>query len=60
MAFLSSVALVIDQTAGAQAQGLSTAGWIFVSTAWICIISVAVFCYRKVIMKSEQKRRATA
>ena len=57
MTFLLSAAAGIDQGAGVQAQGLTTAGWIFVSTAWVCIISIAVFCYRKVILKSEHKRR---
>lgn len=37
--------------------GLTTAGWIFISIAWTTIISVAVFCYRKVLQKAAEKRR---
>ncbi|NUO80707.1 hypothetical protein HUU05_11555 [candidate division KSB1 bacterium] len=59
MTFLLSAIPGIDQTASTQVSGLTTAGWIFVSTAWLVIISVAAFCYRKVIQKSEQNRRAT-
>jgi hypothetical protein len=59
MLFLLSAVIGFDQADGAQIHGLTTAGWIFISAAWISIIGLAVFCYRKVIMKSEQKRRAT-
>lgn len=37
--------------------GLTTAGWIFISIAWTTIISLAVFCYRKVLQKAAEKRR---
>jgi hypothetical protein len=37
--------------------GLTTAGWIFMSIAWTTIISMAVFCYRKVLQKAAEKRQ---
>jgi hypothetical protein len=37
--------------------GLTTGGWIFISIAWTAIISVAVFCYRKVLQTAMEKRR---
>ena len=37
--------------------GLTAAGWVFISIAWTTIISVAVFCYRKVLQKAEEKRQ---
>ncbi len=36
---------------------MTTAGWIFLSIAWISIISVAVFCYRKVLQKATKQRQ---
>ena len=39
--------------------GLTTAGWIFIFIAWTAIISLAVFCYRKVLQKAAEKRRRT-
>lgn len=38
--------------------GMTTAGWVFISVAWITIISLAVFCYRQVLQKAAGKRRA--
>lgn len=55
---LSSAAILAMQTAPASAQGLNTAGWIFISSAWLTIISVAVFCFSKVIRLAEAKKRA--
>ena len=40
-----------------QPVGLTTGGWIFISIAWATIISVAVFCYRKVLQKAAEKRQ---
>lgn len=37
--------------------GMTTAGWIFMAMAWTTILSVAVFCYRKVLQKAAEKRR---
>jgi hypothetical protein len=37
--------------------GMTTAGWIFISIAWTTIISLAVFCYRKVLQKATEKRQ---
>lgn len=45
------------QTVSNPALGMTTAGWIFMSLAWLTIISVAVFCYRKVLQKAAEKRR---
>lgn len=45
------------QSISEQSLGLTTAGWIFISIAWTAIISVAVFCYRKVLQKAAEKRQ---
>jgi hypothetical protein len=37
--------------------GMTTRGWIFMGIAWTTIISVAVFCYRKVLQKAFEQRR---
>lgn len=37
--------------------GMTTAGWIFMASAWTMIISVALFCYRKVLQKAAEKRQ---
>jgi hypothetical protein len=50
----------LEQTGPTHAHGLSTAGWIFISCAWIAIIGVAVFCYSRVIRLAEQRKRASA
>ncbi|MCG3119107.1 MAG: hypothetical protein ALAOOOJD_01438 [bacterium] len=48
---------VAAQTVSNPALGMTTAGWIFMSLAWLTIISVAVFCYRKVLQKAAEKQR---
>ncbi len=57
---LSSASFILTQTNPAAVHGLNTAGWIFISLAWISIISVAVFCYSKVIRIAEQRKRERA
>lgn len=47
----------VTQTLSDKPVGLTTAGWIFISIAWTTIISLAVFCYRKVLQKAAEKRR---
>jgi len=37
--------------------GLTTAGWTFVTLAWTSILSVLVFCYRKVLRHAEERKR---
>ena len=37
--------------------GMTTQGWIFMGIAWTTIITVAVFCYRKVLQKAIERRR---
>lgn len=37
--------------------GLNLGGWIFISLAWISIISIAIFCFSKVIGLAEAKKR---
>lgn len=54
---LPDAILQADQTLPNQAQGLTTAGWLFVSLAWTTILSIAVFCYRKVLSKAEARGR---
>ena len=31
-------------------------GWIFMITAWSIILSMAFFCFRKIIMKDMEKK----
>lgn len=50
----------VDQTLSNQAQGLTAAGWFFVTLAWTTIISTAIFCYRKVLHKSEERKRTAS
>jgi hypothetical protein len=40
-----------------QPVGLTAGGWVFISIAWATIISLAVFCYRKVLQKAAEKRQ---
>ncbi len=40
-----------------QSAGMTAAGWIFITIAWTAIISVAVFCYRKVLQIAEARRQ---
>lgn len=47
----------VTQTLSDKPIGMTTAGWIFISIAWTTIISLAVFCYRKVLQKAAEKRR---
>ena len=47
----------VTQTLSDKPIGMTTAGWIFISIAWTTIISIAVFCYRKVLQKAAEKRR---
>ncbi|GEM_PF-3323084 len=47
----------IAQAASDKPAGMTAAGWIFISLAWTTIISVAVFCYRKVLQIAEEKRQ---
>lgn len=47
----------VTQTLSDKPIGMTTAGWIFISIAWTTIISLAVFCYRKVLQKAAEKWR---
>jgi hypothetical protein len=52
--------LFIQETARSlsdQPAGMTAAGWIFIAIAWTAIISVAVFCYRKVLQKAEERKQ---
>lgn len=53
------VVLQADQALAKEAQGLTAAGWFFVALAWTTIVSMAVFCYRKVLSKAEERSRAS-
>ncbi len=57
MMFLIIATAQSAQTSSQNAVGLTTAGWIFISIAWITIISIAVFCYRKVLQKASERRQ---
>jgi hypothetical protein len=57
MMFLIAVTLQSTQASAQNAFGLTTAGWIFLAIAWTAIISVAVFCYRKVLQKASERRQ---
>lgn len=54
---LLHVLVSTTQSASQPSLGMTTAGWIFMAFAWTTIISVAVFCYRKVLQKAAEKRR---
>jgi hypothetical protein len=56
MMLLLQEAVQTAQALSDQPVGLTTGGWIFISIAWATIISVAVFCYRKVLQKAAEKR----
>lgn len=49
--------LPLTQSLSEQPIGLSAAGWTFIAIAWITIISLVVFCYRKVLQKAAEKRQ---
>ncbi|MCI0693079.1 hypothetical protein L0337_13865 [candidate division KSB1 bacterium] len=52
--------LFIQETAQSltgQPAGMTAAGWIFIAIAWMTIISIAVFCYRKVLQITEERRQ---
>ena len=56
MALLSCVGILAVQS-GSGHTGLTAGGWMFVAIAWATIISVLVFCYRKVIQKADERKR---
>ncbi len=37
--------------------GLTLGGWIFISIAWTCVISLFIFCYRKILQKPNDKKQ---
>lgn len=41
------------------ATGLTLGGWIFISIAWTGIISLLIFCYRKILQKAAEKKQQT-
>lgn len=45
------------QSLSDKAVGMTTKGWIFMSIAWTTIITVAVFCYRKILQKAFERRQ---
>jgi hypothetical protein len=45
------------QSLSDQPVALTTGGWIFITIAWTTIISMAVFCYRKILQKAAEKRQ---
>jgi hypothetical protein len=57
MMFLIAATVQNTQASVQNAVGLTTAGWIFFAIAWTVIISVAVFCYRKVLQKASERRQ---
>ena len=57
MMFLIAATVQNTQASAQNAVGLTTAGWIFLAIAWTTIISLAVFCYRKVLQKASERRQ---
>jgi cell division protein FtsN len=45
------------QSLADQPAGMTAAGWFFIAIAWTTIISIAVFCYRKVLQKAEKRKQ---
>ena len=39
------------------ATGLTLTGWIFISVVWTIIISLLIFCYRKILQKAAEKKQ---
>jgi hypothetical protein len=57
MMFLIATTVQSAQASAQNAVGMTTAGWIFIAIAWTTIISIAVFCYRKVLQKASERRQ---
>jgi hypothetical protein len=55
--FLITATAQSVQASAQNAVGMTTAGWIFMAIAWITIISIAVFCYRKILQKASERRQ---
>jgi hypothetical protein len=57
MVLLAQAVTPIAQALSDKPIGLTSAGWIFIAIAWTTIISIAVFCYRKVLQKAAERRQ---
>ena len=57
MISLHQAAAQTAQSLSDQPVGMTTSGWIFMAIVWTTIISVAVFCYRKILQKAFERRR---
>ncbi len=57
MMFLIAAIAPGAQASAQNAVGITAAGWIFLAIAWTAIISVAIFCYRKVLQKASERRQ---
>lgn len=52
----ASVNVLLAFMQQAEAQQMTTGGWVFMIGAWTGIISLAVFCFSKVIGNRKKKR----
>jgi hypothetical protein len=57
MVSLIQHAIQIAQSLSDEPVGMTTRGWIFMSIAWTTIISVAIFCYRKILQRAFERRQ---
>jgi hypothetical protein len=53
MNVMANLLLVIQQTA--PAPEMTTGGWIFMIGAWTAIISLAIFCFSRVLRNGKRK-----
>lgn len=50
-----AIAFLLQTQSAAAATEMTTGGWIFMAGAWIGIISLAVFCFSKILRGSNNK-----
>jgi hypothetical protein len=51
----SSVNVILALAQQAEAQQLTTGGWVFMIGAWTAIITLVIFCFSKVIRNRKKK-----
>lgn len=57
MLFLILHAIQTAQSLSDEPVGMTRRGWIFMCIAWATIISVAIFCYRKILQRAFERRQ---
>lgn len=49
MTTAAALALFLQQAARAEAQTMTTGGWVFMASAWFCILVLIIYTFSKVI-----------